>query len=129
MASATVKLLRQASAAWAARRTRVPDVLVVGNVCTDRTCGPAGPEHRLGGASAFAAQAAACMGATVGLVTAAPRLLPRLRPLRTDPRIQLVVSPCPQESLFEVQWDGADRRERVLHAAPSLTPRSIPASF
>jgi sugar/nucleoside kinase (ribokinase family) len=107
----------------------VPDVLVVGNVCTDRTRGPAGLEHRLGGASAFAAQAAACMGASVGLVTAAPRLLPRLRPLRCNPQIQLAISACRQESLFEVQWDGADRRERVLHAAPSLTPRAVPAPF
>jgi sugar/nucleoside kinase (ribokinase family) len=129
MASATVKLLRQASAAWAACRPRVPDVLVVGNVCTDRTHGPAGLEHRLGGASAFAAQAAACMGASVGLVTAAPRLLPRLRPLRANPRIQVAVSACRQESLFEVQWDGTDRRERVLHAAPCLTPRAIPGLF
>lgn len=103
--------------------TTTPSLLVLGHVCRDRI----GNQQRLGGAASFAARTAACLGVHTAVVTAAPTGFSLLEPLRHDPHLSLTYLPCPQETIFELDYSGPVRRLRVLHRAPDLSLDLIPA--
>lgn len=103
----------------------IPELLVIGHVARDYIA----DEQRLGGAAAFAARAAACMGFDTGVVTAAPTDFDLLQPLENDARITLVQLPSPTETAFELDYSGPVRRIHLRGRANNIYSSDIPEAF
>jgi len=101
------------------------ELLVIGHVTRDEV----GAEVRWGGAAAYAALAAARLGVTTGLVTAAPLDSPLLEELRAEPRLVLHVVPCPALTSFVVDYSGPERALWLRERAPDLRLEDIPPAF
>lgn len=102
-----------------------PDVLIAGHVTRDVF----GKRTLLGGAAAFAAQAASCLGLKACVVTAAPRPFSLLEPLEADPSIRLIRVPSPQETTFHLTYTEQGRALRVSTRASSLALQHVPMAM
>ena len=104
---------------------RSPRLLVLGHVTRDLF----GSEARLGGAAAFAAQAAVLLGIDTALVTVAPLRAPELEPLRRLAALQLAVAPSEHITTFGIEYRAGERELSLLERARSLTWEDIPPAW
>ena len=104
-------------------RRAAPDVLIAGHVTRDVF----GDRMLLGGAAAFAARAASCLGLRACVVTSAPAKFSLLGPLRADPRLDLVRVHSPAETTFHLTYGPQGRSLAVSSRARDLTLADVPA--
>jgi sugar/nucleoside kinase (ribokinase family) len=100
-------------------------LLVLGHVTRDLF----GSQARLGGAAAFAAQAAVLLGIDTALVTVAPARAPELEPLRRLDALQLAVAPSEQITTFGIEYRDGERTLSLLERARSLEWQDIPPAW
>ena len=105
--------------------THPPDVLIVGHVTRDLL----GNRELLGGAAAFASQAASCLGMRAAMVTSAPADFDLLRPLRHDANLAIACAPAERETTFAVSYPPTGRTLRVLARAPNVTLEHVPVAW
>lgn len=108
-----------------ARMTHLPDVLIVGHVTRDLM----GQRELLGGAAAFAAQAASCLGMRAAMVTSAPDPFALMQPLRLDPALDVTCVQAEQETTFEVSYPATGRQLRVLARARDVRLADVPVAL
>lgn len=103
----------------------IPELVVIGHVARDYVHN----EQRLGGAAAFAACAAACLGVDTGVVTAAPENFDLLQPLSLDERISLVQINSQIETAFALDYSGPVRQIHLRGRACDIAAADIPEHF
>jgi len=102
--------------------SRTTPILVIGHVTRDLI----GGEERLGGAAAYVARVLSARGIDVALVTRAPDD-PLLKPLATDPRIQLHLLPSESFTTFVHHFTKGRRRLSLKSRAAIITAADIPS--
>ena len=102
-----------------------PDLLVLGHV----TCDEFGDERRLGGATGYAARAAALLGIETALVTVAPVDSPLLEPLAATPGLQVHVAPSDVMTTFALDYRGPRRRLVLRTSARPVTLADVPPAW
>jgi 1D-myo-inositol 3-kinase len=104
---------------------RRPQLLVLGHVTRDRF----GTAQRVGGAAAFATQAAVLLGIDTALVTVAPRHAPELDALRELPGLQLAVADSERITTFGHEFVAERRQLSLLECARALTWEDVPPAW
>jgi 1D-myo-inositol 3-kinase len=104
---------------------RRPQLLVLGHVTRDRF----GAAQRVGGAAAFAAQAAVLLGIDTALVTVAPPRAPELDALRELPGLQVAVADSECITTFGHEFVAERRQLSLLECARALVWEDIPAAW
>ncbi|MDE3076392.1 MAG: hypothetical protein KGJ86_13300, partial [Chloroflexota bacterium] len=101
-----------------------PDFLTIGHICLDLI--PETPESRIGGSAYYAATAAARLGYSVGVITAAG---PESEALRGQPRTIVLSLDTDQSTTFENVDTSSGRRQILRHLAPAIPPQMVPAEW
>lgn len=102
-----------------------PHLLVLGHITRDELAG----EHRLGGAAAFAARTAACLGVPAALVTAAPARCAERTEIEAVLGLDVHCADADRITTFVLEHCRGRRRLWLRSRAPSLTAADVPLAW
>ena len=101
-----------------------PDLVVVGHVCRDVSS--ESPGWQPGGAAFYAAAAAACLGCSVGVVTAGAA---EVEAVREAPNTVVVSLDAKRSTSFENVYEPGGRRQYLRALAPPIPIDLIPGEW